>query len=332
MDLRSLIKLNWGISPTKVKPINNGLINQTWLVSSSHSDYILQQVNTTVFQNPLLLQKQLISLTQNLSLPHLVPLEFVPKKNGKWILESVHGTFRMMKAITPSIAFSVPNVQLAQLAAMALMEFHEACQNQIFSNWQAPIDQFLDVDYRIQSYLTAKNTATSSRRFVAKIAIELLENEWSSLLSWQKLAENSPQVLIHADPKLGNFLFHPNGKEVRALIDWDTIQLGTVFYDFGDMIRSFCSNSEDENDAQSVFKSEIFEVLIKTFKVDPDKLYVASKGVILIQALRFLTDFLEGDIYYKVEDEQHNLRRSINQLTLASELKNYWITTRMQGH
>ncbi|MEN9969101.1 MAG: hypothetical protein RIR94_1295, partial [Bacteroidota bacterium] len=80
-----------------------------------------------------------------------------------------------------------------------------------------------------------------------------------------------------------------------------------------------------------LFKEEIFEALVATFGVDQEKLFTAALGVILVQATRFLTDYLQDDIYYKVNDEHHNLRRAANQLRLAEELKNYWLTTRKQA-
>jgi hypothetical protein len=94
------------------------------------------------------------------------------------------------------------------------------------------------------------------------------------------------------------------------------------------MMRSYCSFGEEVPEGNPLFREEIFEVLLETFQLDEVKIFTAACGVILVQALRFLTDYLQNDVYYKVKDEQHNLRRALNQLQLAEELKQYWFTTR----
>jgi Ser/Thr protein kinase RdoA (MazF antagonist) len=134
--------------------------------------------------------------------------------------------------------------------------------------------------------------------------------------------------LIHADPKLSNYLFTQDGKKVRALIDWDTIQLGCVYYDYADMVRSFCGRGEELSAEEELFRSDIFEALLACFDVNEAKFFIAARGLILVQSMRFLTDYLNNDIYYKVKDDQHNLRRAANQLNLALELEAYWLTTR----
>jgi hypothetical protein len=94
------------------------------------------------------------------------------------------------------------------------------------------------------------------------------------------------------------------------------------------MIRSYCSFGEEVPEGKPLFREDIFEVLLASFHFDELKIFKAACGVILVQALRFLTDYLQNDVYYKVKDEQHNLRRAFNQLRLAEELKAYWVTTR----
>lgn len=332
MDVRSLLQTHWDLSPSQVVPIAEGLINQTWLVRTTTADFILQEINTTVFQAPDVLQAQLVQLSLAIQLPDLVPLQFIHTKTGSSLQQVADKTYRLLKAISPSRTLSTVTAQNAQLAATGLRSFHIALQSVSAVHWQAPIAHFLDVDFRLQAFECAKSLAQEPRLAKAAALISKLQAEWAALLAWKQLAEETEPVLIHADPKLGNFLFHPNGKQVRALIDWDTIQLGSPYYDYGDMIRSFCSHGEDAAEHTQLFKEEIFEVLVAAFAVNEAKLYTAARGVILVQALRFLTDYLQDDCYYKIKDEEHNLRRAANQLRLASELKDYWLTTRRPTH
>lgn len=331
MEIRSLLQMHWGISPTQVVPIKNGLINQTWLVSSAAADYILQQINTEVFKQPAVLQQQLVGLSLSLEIQNLVPLQFIQTRSGSSYIYFENKVYRLVAAITPSRTLTTVTTQNARLGALALLEFHKALKSVSALNWTPPIAHFLDVEFRLTSFEKAKTLAHPSRKTMALAVVSRLEEDWEALLAWKKLFDQEDKVLIHADPKLSNFLFHPNGKQVRALIDWDTIQLGSPYYDYADMIRSFCSLGEDADTQGSLFKEEIFEVLAETFAVDDAELFTAAVGVILVQALRFLTDYLQNDMYYKVTDGQHNLRRAANQLRLAEELKNYWLTTRKRA-
>ena len=328
MEIRSLLQTHWGISSTQIIPITEGLINQTWLVRSADADYILQQINTEVFKQPAVLQEQLVGLSLSIEIKNLVPLQYIQTQAGSSYVENENKVFRLVTAITPSLTLTTVTPQNARLAALALLEFHEALKSQSALNWTPPIARFLDVEFRLTSFEKAKTRASLSRKSLALEVISSLEAYWPALLAWKQLSDQAEKVLIHADPKLSNFLFHPNGKQVRALIDWDTIQLGCPYYDYADMIRSFCSYGEDADTQGRQFKEEIFEALADTFAVDEEKLFTAALGVILVQATRFLTDYLQEDLYYKVNDELHNLRRAANQLRLAAELKNYWFTTR----
>jgi thiamine kinase-like enzyme len=331
MDLRLVIQKHWGVFPTQIQAIHEGLINQTWLVRCANADFILQQINTQVFKEPKVLQQQLMVLSDQIELPQLVPLTYVWTNELSTLIQQDGMTFRLLRAITPSVTLTKVSIDNAKLAANALQEFHLALSGLDLGNWIAPIEHFLDVSYRIVQFEKALQTAQVSRLSLAQKQIALLHEKRQNLLAWRDLLEKEPKVLIHADPKLSNFLFHPNGKQVRALIDWDTIQLGSPYYDYADMIRSFCSFGEETPSTDQLFRADVFEVLLSAFDVDKDKLCAAAQGVVLVQAMRFLTDYLQNDCYYKVNDDLHNLRRTDNQLRLASELKDYWLTTRKQG-
>lgn len=331
MEIRSLLQTHWEISPSQIVPIAIGLINQTWLVRSATSDYILQQINTEVFKEPAVLQQQLVDLSAAIKLPSLVPLDYCLSPDGAALTQVEGKTFRLLKAISPSTTLQTATVQNARLAALALLEFQAALGAVSIKEWKPPIPRFLDVEFRLTSFEKAKILASPSRKSLALELITAIEAHWPALLAWKQLSDGAEKVLIHADPKLSNFLFHPNGKQVRALIDWDTIQLGSPYYDYADMMRSFCSHGEEADAQKPLFKEEIFEALAVTFGGDQEKLFIATMGVILVQATRFLTDYLQDDIYYKVNDALHNLRRAANQLRLAEELNNYWLTTRKQA-
>jgi len=332
MDLRALVNIEWGLTSTHILPIDNGLINRTWLIRTTTADFILQNVNTIVFKDVVILQEQLVSVARQIALPKLVPLYFLPTLKGAELLRVKGQTFRLARAITPSKTLTEATVINVSLATQALLEFHEALSHITFAEWQQPITGFLDVQKRLEAYQFAKAASNTERQTKATQTMASLEAKWDYLLDWQHFLEKETKVLIHADPKLSNFLFHPNGREVRALIDWDTIQLGSPYYDYGDMIRSYCSFGEEIDADQPLFRKEIYEAIQAALQVDPLKLKRAACGVIMVQALRFLTDYLQNDQYYRVKDAEHNLRRAANQLRMVEELNAFWLTTQKRAH
>jgi Ser/Thr protein kinase RdoA (MazF antagonist) len=287
----------------------------------------LQKNNVVVFKNPEKLQEQLQILSKALQLTGLVPLEFI-EADGKSCFVFENAYYRLQKAIWPSTTLKTIDVAVAAQAASALSVFHLALDQLDFSDWEAPIPDFLDVQKRVTAFDAAKQQAEKSRLELGQKIIEKLNTQLPAISAWQALCETEPKVLIHADPKLSNYLFTQDGKKVRALIDWDTIQLGCVYYDYADMVRSFCGRGEELSAEEQLFRSDIFEALLACFDVNEDKFFIAARGLILVQSMRFLTDYLNNDIYYKVKDDLHNLRRAANQLNLALELEAYWLTTR----
>lgn len=327
MDLKHLLDSIWGLRVTEVKPIDQGLINHTWLVRTPTHNFILQQINSKVFKNPNLLQEQLELLSKKMVLESLVSLEFMAIE-GQTCFEYEQQFFRLQRAISPSTTISTIDERIAHLAAKALLEFHAALRQVTIEKWIEPINNFLNPNFRVAAYHEAKKNANPRLLAASEQAISALEQQIHLIHAWQELLDAEPKVLIHADPKLSNFLFTTDSKGVRALIDWDTIQFGSPYYDYADMIRSFCSVGEEVSSQEALFKAPIFEALLATFDVDEIKLFSAVQGLVLVQALRFLSDFLEGNQYYKVNDELHNLRRATNQLRFVEEIQAYWATTR----
>ncbi|MFZ9657319.1 MAG: phosphotransferase [Crocinitomicaceae bacterium] len=327
MDLKSFVDQTWGLTCTALIPIEEGLINHTWFLRTPTHNYILQKINVVVFKKPEKLQEQLQTLSKALQLTGLVPLEFI-EVDGKSCFVFENAYYRLQKAIWPSTTLKTIDVAVAAQAASALRVFHLALDQLDFSNWEAPIPDFLDVQKRVTAFDAAKQQAEKSRLELGQKIIDKLNTQLPAISAWQALCETEPKALIHADPKLSNYLFTQDGKKVRALIDWDTIQLGGVYYDYADMIRSFCGRGEELSAEEELFRPDIFEALLACFDVNEAKFFIAARGLILVQSMRFLTDYLNNDIYYKVKDDLHNLRRAANQLNLALELEAHWLTTR----
>jgi Ser/Thr protein kinase RdoA (MazF antagonist) len=141
--------------------------------------------------------------------------------------------------------------------------------------------------------------------------------------------------VTHNDAKINNVLFSEDEKEALCIIDLDTVMRGTILFDVGDMIRSTTSTAvEDEVDFNKMkCNVEYFEALVKgylevtsSFISEKEKSLIAEAGryITLIMAIRFLTDYLNGDVYFTTEREHHNLDRCRTQIALIKDMDLKW--------
>ena len=139
-----------------------------------------------------------------------------------------------------------------------------------------------------------------------------------------------PRRVTHNDAKLSNVLFDRDTGEYITFIDFDTIMPGTVLFDTGDMIRTGCSTAaEDEADLDEVhFSPEYFDAMFRGYAegndvltpIERDLFAESGRTIAFIMALRFLTDYLNGDIYYRTDYAEHNLVRARNQIRLIMDM------------
>lgn len=314
--------------------IDSGLINNTFKVRCPESDYILQKINTDIFPKPSGIQNNIISVGNHLKregYPKGI-LSIVPDKRGQLLYFDNSGSaWRLLEFISDTAHYEViPSVDHAFEAAKALGEFHSYLSSFESTTLSTPIEGFLDFLGRKKYYETALHAASNERRTSAFEEITFIKKHVFILDEYLRIIPSLRNRVIHGDPKISNFLFKENSSEVRALIDWDTIMQGTILYDFGDMVRS-SANRKDESDATpgQNFDEAIFKAIIEGYliyqkdnleAVERDNLTLGAKAVIYVQALRFLTDYLNGDVYYKTSYSNQNLDRSKNQIQLLKGL------------
>ncbi|MEY3844551.1 MAG: hypothetical protein RL293_973 [Bacteroidota bacterium] len=323
---------------TKVQRISllkGGLIHKTFLVESMNDTfYVLQGVNTQVFQNPNLVvmnQQRIVQYLEQKGYPKRL-LSMLANANQSYLLQDHKGqTWRMFKAIFPSKSLEVlSKPSQAFEAAKALSEFHSYLMDFPKEQLQESIPGFLDFKKRRKDYQYSLKVAIPYRLTQAKYLIQKLEEHEGILNRYLQILPKLPKRVIHADPKLSNFLFNESGEDVCAIIDWDTIMVGSILYDFGDMIRSFCQVGTEDSQQKKAFNPLLLKELLNGYFEGPmndylsdlerENILLGAKAVIYIQGLRFLSDYLIGDQYYWVEDENHNLRRAKNQFQMLEEL------------
>jgi thiamine kinase-like enzyme len=324
-----------GTKVQRISLLKGGLIHKSFLVEAKNeSFYVLQGVNTHVFSNPNLVVMNQLRIAQFLTQKGYPKkcLSLIANADQRYLLQDQKGqTWRMFHAIYPSKSIDVlGNYSQAFEAAKALSEFHKFLMEFPKEQLQESIPGFLDFKKRRNDYQHSLKVAIPYRLTQANDLIRKLAGHEVILNRFLQLLPKLPKRIIHADPKLSNFLFNEGGKGVCAIIDWDTIMIGSILYDFGDMIRSFCQVGTEDSQQEKSFNPQILKELLNGYFEGPmndhlsdlerENILLGAKAVIYNQGMRFLSDYLIGDQYYWVEDENHNLRRARNQIQMLEEI------------
>ena len=327
----------------KAEPINSGHINTTIHIHTkglASPDYVLQKINSAVFKNvPDLIQNKILVTdflrTKAKEKENIVRL--IPTKSGEnYFVDEVNNYWNLMVFIPDSrVYLKAPNTRLAQEAGRLFGEFFYLLNDFEAEKLSETIPRFHDMNYRLEQFENAKQQARSELLESAKDSIAFVQENRAEILQLQELKNkgNLPLRATHNDTKLSNALFDKNGKGL-AVIDLDTLMPGLVHYDFGDSVRTICSSAEeDEADLKKVFfLPENFKAFSRGFlqacksilsKDETDSLVLGTKYMVFIMGLRFLTDYLNNDIYYKTKYPKHNLVRAKNQFALLKSLMLY---------
>jgi Ser/Thr protein kinase RdoA (MazF antagonist) len=344
MELNAIIETFFDLAnyhSVSIKNIDSGHINTTYLIElqSQHlqkEKYVLQSINTSVFKQPEDIMSNLELISKHLfqsGYPKTV-LKAMANKSGKYLTYDRDGKpWRTLPYIDNSLCFEkVQNPTQAHEAAKTFGEFYAYLWDLDSAKIKAAIPNFLDFESRLIQFDTALSTVHVERKNQAKNEIDFVLAHKDLPLHFIDMQKQGllPLRLIHADPKISNVLFSASTSEPLAVIDLDTVMLGTLLYDYGDMVRSY-TNSRTEDDAaeNDVFNKTIYNAITDGFlfhlkdKLTPielDNLAYSAEVIIYIQALRFLSDFLNGDTYYSIAYPLQNLNRTKNQIYLLQGL------------
>lgn len=319
----------------KIEPFGNGLINQTWKISDPNKQYILQKVNTNVFHSPkdiadntLILKKYLDNVA-----PQYLFIAPITTVDGEGVFNFEDDFFRLFPYVKDSLTVdTVLKPDQAYHAAKQFGKFTRILEAFNPHSLKVTIPDFHNLSLRTEQYLTALEKAKEERLKSASWAIEKVkEYLWIAEQFKQLQLENSLKTrVIHHDTKINNVLLHVENGRGLSVIDLDTVMPGFFISDVGDMMRTYLSaaNEEETLFEKIVIRTDVFLAIYKGYMEEmrrsltlrEQELFIFSgQFMIFMQALRFLTDYLNNDIYYPVSHAEHNLLRAKNQITLLIE-------------
>ncbi len=320
--------------------LNSGHINDTFLVKTEENkSYVVQRINHTIFKdvpglvnNKILISRHLKSKFPNTPEEELNQkiLSFVKVKDSNAYYLIKDGNYwNVMNFIDNSVTYEiVKDEEIAYEGGKLLGRFLNLTSDLDSSQLIDVIPNFHDMSFRYAQYASSIQSASKEKLFKAKKYTSIVASlkEEMHILQTLKEAGKIPTRVTHNDTKISNSLFTKNNKGI-CMIDTDTVMPGIIHYDFGDAIRTICNTAaEDEKDLSKVeFNITYYKAYEKGFleqvksslsDTELKYLRLAAKTMIFIMALRFLTDYLNNDMYYKIEYPEHNLDRAKNQFKL----------------
>ncbi len=327
-----------------VEPLGEGLINDTFLVTAEPpgaARFVLQRINGRVFPEPGPIMENLRILlshvrkrqtgtdkARDLRFPEVRPTR---AGAGFW-LDDQGDFWRALSFIPNTRSHSVlQDAAQAEEVGYALGRFHAltsdldpASLHDTLPGFHIAPRYLARFDHVVAHRLPASECAD------LRFAVDFVNARRPVFAVLEKA--NLPLRVIHGDPKLNNVLFDEKSGRAASLIDLDTVKPGLVHYDLGDCLRSCCNRSGEaaERAANVRFDLDICRAILRayfaeagTFLTDIERyyLYDAIRLLPLELGLRFLTDHLEGDRYFKVEHPRQNLERALVQFRLAESVE-----------
>ena len=315
---------------TKIEPFGSGLINSTWLVTHDAQQYILQKINKAVFKNPPGIDENIHAINDYL-ITHKSHYRFVtplPSLRGETLVHYEMEHYRLFKFIHSKAYLSVPDPAIAFEAAKQFGMFTKFLSGFDASVLQETIPHFHDIDLRQNQFLQAIQQGNRERVLRSEQLINSLLQYKNIVEEYDGIRQNSSfrKRVTHHDTKISNVLFDENNKGI-CIIDLDTVMPGYFISDVGDMMRTYLSPvSEEETNFNLIeTRDDYFKAIVEGYlgemkselsKEELNAFVYSGKFLIYMQALRFLADYLNNDVYYGARYELHNFNRAQNQLRL----------------
>lgn len=320
----------------RIEPIGNGLINDTYQVAAGSQRYILQKINSAVFPRPQLIIENhltIIEYRNNISIrdnPLRIPALYPCRNKNYFFIDSDNAFWRVSEFIENTRTFEqIHSQKCAEQVGIALAQFHALFCHTGGGRLHDTLPGFHITPNYLNDYLRAEKPSQPNKLFkTIQACIEKYQTK-ANILEHAKASGLLTDSVIHGDPKLNNILFDVDTLEAVSMIDLDTVKQGLIHYDIGDCLRSCCQVNTDHEDNVK-FDLDICELILKAYvKVaqarltlhDFNFLYDAILLIPFELGLRFCTDFLNGNCYFKVDYPEQNLQRAFTQFQLMHSIE-----------
>ncbi len=334
----------------KIKVNTQGHINSTFVSTFNNNGvltkYTHQKINSNVFKKPKEVMENILLVTRHIagkvsSCPDKERrvLQVIPCKNGLPYYEDEDGEIWRTYIFIENVNTyeKIPSVNAARNLGKGIGNFQKQLSDFDGSRLNITIPHFHDMGLRYRQLEEAIKADPMKRVKTVEEELDFLfENRQRGCRIWDAFESGTlPNRVTHNDTKMNNVLFDPETDEAVCVIDLDTIMPGTILFDTGDMIRTACNTAEeDEKDLSKVsFNKNMYDSLISGYlekaedfltKEEREGIKESGRTITQIMAVRFLTDYIAGDVYYHTAYSEHNLVRTRCQLALIKSMDEQW--------
>ena len=319
-----------------IKNFGSGLINDTWIVADRSNNYILQRINHHVFKSPEAISNNIDSIGNYLAAnfpayTFTMPINTVHGSSMEFV--EGEGYFRMFEFVKDSHSIDIVKTpSQAYEAALQFGRFTKLLQGFDVATLKTTIPNFHNLSLRYNQFLDALKNGNQERITETAALTKTLLSYIDIVHAYEKIKLSSDFIIrvTHHDTKISNVLFDKIEKGI-CVIDLDTVMPGYFISDVGDMMRTYLSPvSENEKDFTKIeIREDFYAAVVKGYfeemkevltKTEQKYFFYAGTFIIYMQALRFLTDYINNDIYYGSSYTGHNLVRAGNQTVLLQRL------------
>jgi Ser/Thr protein kinase RdoA (MazF antagonist) len=321
---------------SELETITSGIINSTWKVKANGTNYILQRVNDHVFTNPEDIHHNIAVIAGFLKKNYqhyLFPSPIVSLEGSELVHIPDSGFYRLFPFIVGTHTVNVvESTKQAFEAAEQFGKFTAYLGGFSVAQLKVTIPHFHDLLFRYQQFLASIQKGNAERVNEEQALINRLIKLDYLVKQYEAITHNPAfkKRVTHHDTKISNVLFNDENKAV-CIIDLDTLMPGYFISDVGDMMRTYlCPVSENEEDISKIeIRPSFYYAIVEGYnqamkneltETEKKHFFYAGQFMIYMQAIRFLTDYLNNDQYYQISYQNHNLIRAINQTVLLERL------------
>ena len=324
--------------PVKCTPFGHGHINSTFKIETDQgNEYVLQRINTYVFKDPVGLMNNAGAITDYIRArvddPRLA-LHFLTTKDGKFYYEDSNGEFWRMYDFVGGFCLDTPECEDDfYQSALAFGRFQQMLSEFPAETLSETIPEFHNTPDRYRKFKESVAADPLGRLAGVKAEVDFIleREEMGSRLQKQRENGTLPLRVTHNDTKLNNVLLDKKTRKSLCVLDLDTVMPGLSAFDFGDSIRfGAATAAEDEKDLSKMeMDLHLFEIYTRGFleaatnltDAEIQALPMGAYTMTLECANRFLKDYLDGDVYFKVNYPEHNLVRARTQIKLVADME-----------
>ncbi|NLI71365.1 MAG: aminoglycoside phosphotransferase family protein [Bacteroidales bacterium] len=330
--------------PGTIKPLKIGFINDSFIIESKEPNgewYFLQKINHNVFEDVEGLQKNISIVTDHLRKKlaergvtdlHKRVLQLVPTKDDKLFYQDKEGNYwRVYVFIKGTKSYNDITPELAYKAGLAFGDFQSMLSDLPLDDMIETIPNFHNMEFRLEEFREAVKNNVAGRLEKVQWMVDELENRADEMCIPERLHREGklPKRINHCDTKVNNMLFDENDEPV-CIVDLDTVMPGYVLSDFGDFMRTAANTGaeDDENLENISVDFDIYTAYTKGYlemakdfltPTELGNLAFGAKLLSYMQTVRFFTDYLNGDTYYRITSPEHNWQRTLAQFQLLKE-------------